>query len=79
VAQAGYIDDVPVERTKEYQNRLAEFLTTRKVELLGKIASEKKLSDELIAALKAAADEFKQTFTIDKAPPEKAKVQNPAK
>ena len=64
-----------MERTKEYQNKLAEFLTTRKVELLGKIATEKKLSDELTAALKAAADEFKQTWTIAQPPPEKAQPQ----
>ena len=72
VAQDGYMDDVPVERTKEYQNKLAEFLTTRKAELLGKIAKEQKLSDELTAALKAAADEFKQSWTVEKAPAEKA-------
>ena len=35
VAQNGYIDDVPVERTKDFQNKLAEFLTTRKADLLG--------------------------------------------
>jgi F-type H+-transporting ATPase subunit alpha len=52
VVQNGYIDEVPVERTKEYQNRLTEFLTTRKAELLGTIGKEKKLSDELTAALK---------------------------
>jgi F-type H+-transporting ATPase subunit alpha len=74
VVQNGYIDEVPVERTKEYQNKLAEFLTTRKADLLGKIVKEQKLSDELIAALKAAADEFKPTFTIEKAPAEKAPV-----
>jgi len=84
VVQSGYVDEVPVERTKEYQNRLAEFLTTRKAELLGKIAKEQKLSDELTAALKAAADEFKQTWTVDKAPAlktpaEKAKAEPPRK
>ena len=71
--QNGYIDEVPVERTKEYQNQLAEFLTTRKTELLGKIAQEQKLSDELTAALKAAAEEFKQTWAVGQAQPEKAK------
>src|SRR5512136_243338 len=70
VVQNGYIDDVSVERTKEYQTKLAEFLTTRKTDLLAKIAKEKKLSDELTAALKAAADEFKQTWTVEKPPAE---------
>ena len=75
VVQNGYIDEVPVERIKEYQNKLAEFLTTRKAELLGKIAKEKALSDELTAALKAAAEEFKPTLTVEKAPAEKAPAE----
>jgi F0F1-type ATP synthase alpha subunit len=75
VAQGGYIDDVPVERTKEYQNKLAEFLSTRKPELLGKIAKEQKLSDELIAALKAAAGEFKQTWSVEKTPGAKVSTE----
>jgi F-type H+-transporting ATPase subunit alpha len=72
VVQNGYVDEVPVERVKEYQGKLAEFLTTRKMDLLGKIAKEKKLSDALTAELKAAAEEFKSTFHIDK--PQSAKT-----
>jgi F-type H+-transporting ATPase subunit alpha len=72
VAQNGYLDEVPVEQTKEYQNRLTEYLTTRKAELLAKIAKEQKLSDELTAALKAAADEFKQSWAAQKPQPAKA-------
>jgi F-type H+-transporting ATPase subunit alpha len=60
--QNGYVDDVPVERTKEYQASLTEFLTLRKSELLQKIAREKTLSDALTNELKTAADEFKQTW-----------------
>ena len=40
----------------------AKFLTTRKAELLRKIAQERALSDALKAELKTAADEFKQTW-----------------
>src|SRR5580765_1847558 len=36
--QNGYVDDVPVDRVKEFQAKLTEFLTTRKTELLTKIA-----------------------------------------
>ena len=32
--QKGYLDEVDVEKVKEYQNSLAEFLTTRHAELL---------------------------------------------
>jgi hypothetical protein len=89
------VDEVPVERIKEFQTTLAEFLTTRKTDLLAKILKEKKLSDELIAALKAAADEFKPTWAAKQPPaeaagaatakpaatpgPDKAKGANPAK
>ncbi|HXY42057.1 MAG TPA: F0F1 ATP synthase subunit alpha, partial [Vicinamibacteria bacterium] len=62
VVQKGYMDDVPVERVKECQAKLVEFLTTRKPELLATIAREKALSDPLVAELKAAAEQFKQTW-----------------
>ncbi len=60
--QNGYVDDVPVERIKAFQAAWTEFLTTRKADLLRKIAEEKALSKELAAELKAAADQFKQTW-----------------
>jgi F-type H+-transporting ATPase subunit alpha len=61
-AQNGYLDQVPVPRVKEFQNKLTEYFTTRKGQLLAKIGREKELSDELKAELKAAAEEFKQTW-----------------
>ena len=61
--QNGYVDDVPVERIKEFQARLSDFLSTRKADLLRQIAQKKALSDELTAELKAAADQFKQTWS----------------
>src|ERR1700752_5005790 len=60
--QKGYVDDVPVERVKEFQMRLTEFLSLRKAGLLQRIDKEKALSDALTADLKAVADEFKQTW-----------------
>jgi F-type H+/Na+-transporting ATPase subunit alpha len=62
VVQNQYADDVPVNRVKEFQAKWTEFLTTRKTELLRKIAKERALSDALKAELKTAADEFKQTW-----------------
>jgi F-type H+-transporting ATPase subunit alpha len=62
VVQNGYVNDVPVARIKEFQTKLNEFLTTRKIELLRKIEKEKALSKDLVAEVKAAADEFKQTW-----------------
>ena len=60
--QNGYVNDVPVARIKEFQTKLTEFLTTRKIELLRKIETEKALSKDLVPELKAAADDFKQTW-----------------
>jgi F-type H+-transporting ATPase subunit alpha len=60
--QNGYVDDVPVDRVKEFQTRVTEFLSTRKAELLQKIAAEKTISPELAAELKAANDQFKDTW-----------------
>src|SRR5262245_8552365 len=60
--QNGYVDQVPVERVKEFQTKLGEFLTTRKAELLARIEKEKALSDGVKAELKTIADEFKQLW-----------------
>jgi F-type H+-transporting ATPase subunit alpha len=60
--QNGYVDQVPVERVKGFQNKLTEYFTTRKPELLARIGKEKAISDALKAELTAAADEFTQTW-----------------
>jgi F-type H+-transporting ATPase subunit alpha len=61
-AQNNFLDDVPVEKVKDFQNKLTDFLTSRKADLLKRIRQEKALTDELNAALKAAVTEFKQTY-----------------
>jgi F-type H+-transporting ATPase subunit alpha len=60
--QNGFLDDVAVDRIKDFQAKLVDFLGTRKADLINRIAKEKALSDELTAALKAAVIEFKQTY-----------------
>jgi F-type H+-transporting ATPase subunit alpha len=62
--QNGYMDDVPLDRIKKFQNALTEFMTIRKTELLEKIAREKNLSDQLKAELKSAVDEFKEAWRL---------------
>ena len=61
-AQNNFLDDVPVEKVKDFQAKLMDFLSTRKTELLAKILKEKAISDALGAELKAAVTEFKPTF-----------------
>ena len=58
----GYTDSVPVEKVKDFQNMLTEFLKTRKAELLSQIAKEKVISDSITAGLKATLDEFAQMW-----------------
>jgi F-type H+/Na+-transporting ATPase subunit alpha len=60
--QNGYVADVAVERVKEFQSKFTDFLSTRKANLLETITKEKALNNDLIAALKAASEEFKQTW-----------------
>jgi len=60
--QNGYVDSVPVDRVKEYQAKWTDFLTTRKADLLQKIAHEKALTAPLTEELKAAADTFQNTW-----------------
>jgi F-type H+/Na+-transporting ATPase subunit alpha len=60
--QNGFMDDVPVDRIKDFQARLTEYLTSRKADLLARIGKEKALSDPLVADLKSVIPEFKQTY-----------------
>ena len=60
--QNGLMDDVAVDKIKDFQGKLTEYLTTRQAELMARIAKEKALSEPLTQDLKAAVTEFKQTY-----------------
>src|SRR3954470_5272472 len=60
--QNGYLDAVPVDRVKEFQVKLQEYLRTRKESLMETIVTKKALDKELEGDLKAALDEFKSTW-----------------
>jgi len=64
--QNNFLDDVPVERVKDFQIKLTEFLQTRKAEVLDKVRREKAINEALAGELKAAVSEFKQTYDIGK-------------
>jgi F-type H+-transporting ATPase subunit alpha len=59
--QNSLFDDVPVDKVKEYQGKMTEFLTSRKSELMARLAKEKAIGDALAADLKSAIAEFKQS------------------
>ena len=60
--QNNFLDDVPVDKVKDFQQKLSEYFHTRKPELLKKILKEKTISDAIGADLKAAVTEFKQSY-----------------
>jgi len=60
--QNGFMDEVSVDKIKDFQAKLVDFLAVRKSELLARILKEKALSDAAAADLKAAVTEFKQTY-----------------
>jgi F-type H+-transporting ATPase subunit alpha len=60
--QNNFMDDVAVDKVKDFQNKLVDFVVTRKAPVLAKIRAEKAVSDAVAAELKAAVEEFKQTY-----------------
>jgi F-type H+-transporting ATPase subunit alpha len=60
--QNGYMDEVGVEQIRDFQDKLADYLTSRKTDLIARLGKEKALNDALTADLKAAVSEFKQTY-----------------
>ena len=60
--QNGYLDAVPVERVKDYQLKLQDYLQTRKASLLQTIREKKEVDKDLEAQLKSTLDEFKTTW-----------------
>ena len=61
-AQNGHFDNIPVERIKDAQTKMADYLTSRKADLMARISKEKALNDALTSDLKAAVTEFKSTY-----------------
>src|SRR5438128_1224542 len=61
--QNGYFDEIPLERVKEYQTRVTEYLTSSKADLLTRIKRETALSGALKAELTTVAEAFTQTWT----------------
>jgi F-type H+-transporting ATPase subunit alpha len=61
-ATKGYLDPVPVEELRRYEEELYRFLETRASTVLTGIAEKKTLDDEIKAALDAALTEFGKQF-----------------
>lgn len=60
--QNGKFDSVPVNKIKDCQAKMEEYLTTRKDGLLGKIRDEKALTEEIVEELTQAIEDFKSSY-----------------
>tara|TARA_R100000027_G_scaffold27984_1_gene20250 strand:- start:3783 stop:5315 length:1533 start_codon:yes stop_codon:yes gene_type:complete len=57
-----FFDDIDVAKVPAGTSSLEEYLTDRKADVLTRIRTEANLSDEIVADLKAAVEEWKRTF-----------------
>jgi F-type H+-transporting ATPase subunit alpha len=62
-ATNGYLDDVAVERLRDYEEGLYQYLETRHTGVLAAIAEKKVLDDDVKTSLNAALTEFGLTFS----------------
>ena len=60
--QNGYMDDVAVDKIKDFQLKLQDFFGTRKDAVLAKIRDKGAIDDDITNDLKAALAEFKSSY-----------------
>ncbi len=60
----GYLDDVPVDKVRAWELEFHRFMESAHPEILEAIMRDKALSDETVATLRAALDEFKQQVAV---------------
>ncbi len=58
--QKGFFDDVAVDDVKVYQNKMQDYLTTRKEDLLNKVRDNKQFNEEIEKELTTTLEEFKK-------------------
>jgi F-type H+-transporting ATPase subunit alpha len=62
VVTNGYLDDIETSRVRDFEEGFYRYLDTEQRELMGQLA-EGAWDDDIIASLRTATDNFKQTFT----------------
>ena len=60
--QNGYMDDVPVDKIKDFQLKLQDYFASRKDAVLGKIRDKGAIDDEIAGDLKSAVSDFKTSY-----------------
>src|SRR3984885_713224 len=58
----GFLDDVPLDRVREFEKSLLRFMDQTHPDIEEVIATSGRISDETEASLRAAVEEFKKTF-----------------
>jgi F-type H+-transporting ATPase subunit alpha len=66
-AISGYLDSVPVERLRQYEESLYAFFESQHPAVLAAIAEKKILDDDLKKQLTAVLEEFGRTFAASTA------------
>jgi F-type H+-transporting ATPase subunit alpha len=66
-ATNGYLDSVPVERLRQYEEGLYEFFESQNPGVLSSIAEKKILDDDLKKQLAGVLEEFGRTFAASTA------------
>ena len=61
-AGKGYLDDVDLDRVKEFEVGLLEYFHTKHSDCLDQISQEGDISDDLEKAMNTGIEEFKKTF-----------------
>jgi F-type H+-transporting ATPase subunit alpha len=58
----GYIDDLPVEKVREFESKLLTSIKSTNAELVNKLAKEKNFDDKMESEMKSAIEDFKKSF-----------------
>jgi len=58
----GFVDDVPVEEIKQWENDFHKFLDAQAKDVVKLISEKKELNDDVIKVLEKSIKEFKETY-----------------
>jgi F-type H+/Na+-transporting ATPase subunit alpha len=61
----GYLDEVPVERVREFLSGLRDHLRAHHADVLEKLAAVREITDEVDEGLRAGIEEFRRGFAVD--------------
>ncbi len=61
-ATQGYVDDIPVESIRKFEEEFLRYMNDRKADLKKQLVEKKTIDDDLKAKLKAAIEDFKRGF-----------------